>query len=322
VLTEAPPAQGRDASTRPLLPRVLRIEERETRLAARGFATCPPHVAAELELHTRTFACGFNTAVGVVAPDELEWRLEQVPAAERGFAYEGAAMALALLDLFSPRVQRLNRLLAGTGGSHVYMAHVGSGWALARLRLRPWSRLRLDPLLRWLALDGCGFHEAFFRPHRTVHRRLRPRRLRGYECRGFDQGVGRGLWFVAAADPDRVGRAIARFEPERQDDLWSGAGLAAAYAGATTPAGLDRLAELAGSRRPQLAQGAAFAAKARLRAGNVVPHTDTACRVFCGTSAASAAAATDAALAGLRHDGSGDDFERWRAAIRASFDSR
>jgi hypothetical protein len=46
------------------------------------------------------------------------------------------------------------------------MAHVGIGWAIARL---PWLRRRieqplnrLDSLLRWLAVDGYGFHEGYF----------------------------------------------------------------------------------------------------------------------------------------------------------------
>ena len=50
------------------------------------------------------------------------------------------------------------------GDEHVYMAYVGVGWAMARLPRVLWSRLYApDPLLRWLVLDGYGFHQAYFR---------------------------------------------------------------------------------------------------------------------------------------------------------------
>ena len=54
--------------------------------------------------------------------------------------------------------------LAGPGAAHTYMVHVGAGWALAQLRRRVDRALaRLDPLLGWLAVDGYGFHQGYFR---------------------------------------------------------------------------------------------------------------------------------------------------------------
>ena len=96
---------------------------------------------------------------------------------QRGFAYEGAAMALALLDHVLPwRRNRLARFIRGPARDHIYMAHVGAGWALARLR-RGTNRYfhKLDPLLRWLAMDGYGFHEGYFHWQRTIEARQQPR---------------------------------------------------------------------------------------------------------------------------------------------------
>jgi len=67
---------------------------------------------------------------------------------------------------------------------------------------------------------------------------------------------------------------------------------------------------------PQAAQGAAFAAKARQRAGIVVPHTEMACGVWCGMSADEAAAVTDEALHDLRFDGAEPAFEEWRRKVQ------
>jgi hypothetical protein len=196
---------------------------------------------------------------------------------------------------------------------------VGAGWALARLRRRPWRRLALDPLLRWLAIDGYGFHSAFFGHRRVVRERIEPRQLHGYQRRAFDQGVGRGLWFIETANPERIAATIGTFDSPRRPDLWSGAALAAAYAGGVGNRGYEQLAQLGDEYRPHLAQGVVFAAAARAQANNVIPQTETACQVICGIDASNAAALTEEALARVPRDGSGEAYESWRAAIRLRF---
>ena len=200
-------------------------------------------------------------------------------------------MALARLDAVVPnRPPRLTRFMDTWAARHVYMAHVGAGWAAARLRRSPErTRAGLDPLLGWLSVDGYGFHEGYFHPERTVSRGLRPRRVRGYAARAFDQGVGRSLWFVEGAQAERIAHTIRRFGGERHSDLWSGVGLAAAYAGGVTVDELRALQAHAGAHPRHLAQGAAFAAEARARAGNPAAHTDTACTIFMSRSARDAA---------------------------------
>src|SRR4030095_1282866 len=143
------------------------------------------------------FAAGYHAGLEAAGVEAATARIErEVDREHRGFAYEGAGMALALLDTLIPgRRDRLARFLAGPGDAHAYIVHVGAGWILARLPLSPESllaRLR-DPLLRWLALDGYGFHEGFFRWPRAVERREVPRKLPGYARRVFDQGLGRSL---------------------------------------------------------------------------------------------------------------------------------
>src|SRR6185436_14746696 len=111
--------------------------------------------------------------------------------------------------------------------------------------------------------------------------------------RAFDQGLGRSLWFVSGANVDRARAWIEAFAPTRRRDLWSGVGLAATYAGGLDRAGLEALRSAAPDYRAELAQGAAFAAEARRRAGNLVAHTETACAVLCDLSAEGAARITE-----------------------------
>src|ERR1039457_1019400 len=92
-----------------------------------------------------------------------------------------------------------------------------------------------------------------------------PKKFRGGVAgsprRAFDQGLGRSLWFVEGADASRIAAAISSFPKARQPDLWSGVGLACAYAGGRDQAHLELLRETAGPYVAQVAQGAAFAAK-------------------------------------------------------------
>jgi enediyne biosynthesis protein E3 len=306
------------AVLRGLRTQLLGISPAETSFAVRGFHGTTPEKRRLLEQHGAAFVTGFNLALAARDGDELADRALAVPAAERGFAYEGAGMALALLDLLAlGRGRRLAAFLGGRGAPHVYMVHVGAGWALARLRRRPWGPLRgLDPLLRWLATDGYGFHHGFFSPGRFVRGGARPRRLTGYQLRVFDQGLGRSLWFVDGADVERIAATVSSFPAARKADLWSGVGLAAAYAGAVQEDELERLAQLLGPFRPHAAQGAAFAATARLRAGNPVPHTTMACEVLGGRGVEEAAAEVEAAFPHIEPAPDGIGYELWRTRIR------
>jgi alkylated DNA nucleotide flippase Atl1 len=101
--------------------------------------------------------------------------------------------------------------------------------------------------------------------------------------------------------------------------LWSGVGLAATYAGIVSETSLGELREKAGRFHPQLAQGAAFAAKARQRAGNLTDYTSLATKVLCGLPAENAARITDEALENLPADSDVPAYEIWRRRIQKHF---
>jgi hypothetical protein len=350
----------------------------EVTFLRRGFYASDLQARDYLEQIGSWFLRGLEYGFTVPHQSDLAARLETVPWGYRGFAYEGASMALTILDGMLPTGgKRLDRFVAGPAAHQIYTAHVGAGWAMARLPRALQSRVQpRDPLLRWLALDGYGFHEAYFRTPLVVARQRPPRLLPGWRgcassaAQVIDQGIGRALWFVCGADTDRLADTIAGFAPGRRPDLWSGVGLAAAYAGyrpmagPTAPAGatnpqpfarrqqaaqvtvasavspeaaipatagvpgghlpsaaapgtkacLRELADRAGRYLPDVAQGAAFAAKARHLAGLVTSHTEIAVQVLCGMEVAAAAECTDAALPADR--GAADAYQTWRRRIR------
>jgi len=308
------------AMLRAIRRRLLGIDPREVMLVRRGVTAVDSRAGARLEQIGETFVSGYHAALESADDSELAQRLEAVERERRGFAYEGAAMALYLLDALTPwNRSRWQRFVNGPGNAHAYMIHVGAGWAMARLPMGIGKSLsQMDSLLRWLAIDGWAFHDAYFHPARTVQRGERPRRLRGHALRAWDMGLGRGLWFALGADVPRIAEQISAMNAERRADLWSGVGLACAYAGGVESTDIELLCALAVEHRFWLGQGASFAAKARQRAGNPADHTDLACRLLCGLSAETAAQITDACLEKIApDDGDGRAFDAWRAAIAA-----
>jgi hypothetical protein len=301
--------------------RLFGLSPEEASFARRGFQEGAAEARQRLEQIGCTFLQGYHAALEEDGSDALALRLNGVESELRGFAFEGAAMGLALLDFLTPwNRSRWRSLVSGPGAAHIYMAHVGAGWALARLRRRVERPLaRLDPLLCWLAVDGYGFHEGYFSWRRCIAEQTIPDGLSGYACRVFDQGLGRSLWFVNGADVARVAATIAAFPPPRQADLWSGVGLACAYAGAVDRQALVTLRAAVGPYGSHLAQGAAFAAKARQRAGNPAAHTELACEVVCDLSADAAARLTDVALHDLSPNGAEPAYESWRRRIQSQF---
>jgi enediyne biosynthesis protein E3 len=302
--------------TRRALLRALSIPSAEAGFARRGF-----HLGGDASARVRlerigeVFLAGYHAGLGSDAAGTAAL-LERVPLEERGFAFEGAAMGLALTALLLPwRWRHFQDFRHGAGERHCYMVHVGAGWALAALHLPPRMLLgRLDPLIAPLALDGVGFYRGYFAPRRHLVQHRRPKRLRGVFAHAFDQGLGRALWFAAGADVAAVAERVNGFPRARQSDVWSGVGLACAYAGGSSAADLRTLRASAGPAWPAVGQGACFAAGARQRAGNPAPHTDAACQALCGRSAAAAAALTEDARSDLPRASAA--YATWRVRIQ------
>ena len=307
--------------------RIFLPDQSETTFAKRGFTAPDVTRQANIEKVGRIFLEGFEYGMAGQHLADIESSLETVEPAFRGFAYEGCTMALAVRDGIRPAGRHWVRdLLASRGANHVYMAYIGVGWAMARLPKLRWRAIEPhDPLLRWLALDGYGFHQAYFHTKQYVwqqHQAPIPGwEPAGYANRVVDQGIGRALWFVNGSDVQGVATTIEAFLPSRRADLWSGAALASVYAGGADAGELSDMVRLAGPYRSHAAQGAAFAAKARLLAGLVTPGTELGVKVHCDMSVEDAAAVTDEALDGLpSQEGNVPRFEMWRERIRKRFE--
>lgn len=303
--------------------RLFTPNTREVTFTRRGFHLTEAGRQANLEGIGSTFLEGYGYGMAGSTVSDIEASLQTIEWPVRGFAYEGCAMALGVRDGLRLAGQHWVRdFLAGPAQPHVYMAYIGVGWAMARLpRLRWRAVMPKDTLLQWLALDGYGFHQAYFRTKQYVDGQYQSAiplfQPADYANRAVDQGIGRALWFVNGSDVERVARVIGGFAQQRRGDLWSGAALASVYAGGVDEADLKLMTRLAGEYLPHAAQGAAFAVKARLLANLVTPHTEVGARVYCRLSVPEAAAVCDQAREGLpATDGPVPSFEIWRERIR------
>ncbi|MFF9593718.1 DUF1702 family protein [Streptomyces sp. NPDC014646] len=314
---------------RALRRRVLTPNFRETKMETRKFHVKNAEAKQQLETVGTSFLQGYAYAVEARSADQAAEWLETVPRAFRGFAYEGAGMGAVMLDSLTGGDKRLTGILEGRGRPHNYMIYVGVGWAMARLPRFMWPDVSgTDPVLRWLILDGYGFHQAYFKTDAYVRNPAleHPFSWKGgpdaYSARVIDQGIGRALWFVGGADPDVVAELIDAYPAHRHGDMYAGAGLACTYAGCADEDELLRFAEHAGTHRPSLVQGSAFACEARERAGTTTAHTHLAARVLCGgrTPEEAARVCIDSRPSGC-DGGEIPAFETWRRHIAAAISS-
>lgn len=307
--------------------RAFRIPPQELDFERRSFHVGDPLEVRHLASIAHSFALGYDAAQRFGATAGLSAALERREARLAGFAFEGAAMALALVDRLLPwrrgRAAQWRALAAGPGAKFIYLLHIGAGWADARLRRPPMLTRTSEPdALRWLAVDGFGFHSAYFQWRETSAGRPAPRAIPTAARPVFDQGVGRALWFGCCAEPRRVQATIAALDSQRHADLWSGVGLAASYAGRCRGGASSELLALAGQHRADLALGVAFAAEARVLQGAVDDAVTEACESTWGAPVERVAA--DVRAARLEHCTAGrlDDYLDWRAALRSTWEAR
>ena len=312
--------------------RVLSPEDREVDPAVRGFA---PWVEDE-SIVARVggaFLTGYRAGLESRRCVDAVPVLQDQPDQWRGFALEGLGMAAGVRSALSPvNRHQLQEVLVACGERHAYMLYVGLGWALARTPRVSWPDLRRwDPLMVPLVLDGYGFHEVFFRTPRVltdegVVMPSAPAWPGAPELgrQHLAQGVGRGLWFVVGGSEVALADTIERAPGELRASMWSGAGLAAAYAGGRGAEGLRLLRKRASGYAPALQQGAAFAIEARRRAGTVVPHTEVAARELCDRSVEQVHDVVVAALPpGRLVDGRDwGSYESWRLDVASSVSTR
>ncbi|MGB5772891.1 MAG: DUF1702 family protein, partial [Crocosphaera sp.] len=108
---------------------LIKISPEEATFSKRGFLTTNPKIQQHLEAIGKTFLQGYEIAIAFNDPSRVIGQLNCIEAEYRGFAFEGAAMGLALLDRLTPwNCTRIEQFLRDEGQNHIYMTYVGIGW--------------------------------------------------------------------------------------------------------------------------------------------------------------------------------------------------
>jgi enediyne biosynthesis protein E3 len=245
----------------------------------------------QLRQVTYAFVQEYNTALEIGPSSVLESTLEAIDPNLQGFACEGIGMAMTIIDYTTPwNRSRLKAFAEGAGAPHSDLVHVGAGFAMAIIPGGVSTFLpKMNPMQRWLSIDGLGCYHGMFNWKDSVENHLIPRYLTGYAVRAFDQGLGRSIWFGHSANIDAIVGTINAFKQDRKADLWSGIGVACTYAGGTCAEDIERLLKASGQYASSLSQGASIAARFRVRGGNLIKSAEITCNILCGLSVQDAA---------------------------------
>lgn len=298
--------------------RFLALDPKRVEFRVRGFDLAEKSHEERLESIGKAFLRGYNLTLSARSLTEFGRAAEQETALLRGFFVEGGAMGSALVDSIPFRKPLLPRYRSRFGEQYPVLVHAGAGLTIAKLPWREQGILaELDPFYRWLAYDGRGYHNMYFAPGKTLASPTSG--LTGYASRAYDQGAGRGIWFISGASVEKAAAMIAAMPCGRRPDLWAGVGLALCYAGPAGTSEFGAARALAGDCAVDLATGVAIACAARTRDQSLLPQTRTAITDLWGMAPESLAERVEAARGSALSSDSGSGYRIWRETIARQF---
>jgi hypothetical protein len=210
--------------------------------------------------------------------------LELEPPRFRSIAYESYSMGLSSFLLRNHRsFDTWHQFRQSKGNAHYFHIYIGLGWALGKQGILPEEHLpEMSPLERSLCYNGMGYYFALFRGRRTLKNQTFPALLGPADVAGFDEGVGRRLWYHVRGSTDNLIKFINSFDSSRRASLWKGVGIASIYVGGLDREGLEGLQEGSGSFLEVFRNGAMLSILSRIRASCVEQSTKLACEVIYG----------------------------------------
>jgi hypothetical protein len=298
----------------------LALDPKRVEFRVRGFDLAEKSHEARLESIGKAFLRGYNLTLSARSFTEFGQAIAQETDLLRGFFVEGGAMGSALVDSLPFRKVMLPRYIAMFGAQYPILVHAGVGLTISKLSWREKGILaELDPFYRWLAYDGLGYHNMYFEPDKTL---AGPKRiLEGYASRAYDQGAGRGIWFISGADVGKAAATVAAMTSDRQPDLWAGVGLALCYAGPAGSKAFRDAQALAGPYAADMAMGVAIACTVRVKDQSLLPEVREAITALWGVTPEVLAERVEAMRQSIPSAALADGtaYAAWRAEIVLDF---
>ena len=210
-----------------------------------------------------TFQNGRSISELELGLDELIARLNEFEPRYRSVAFEGASMGVALVNQLSTW-----KAYAEATEKHATQVHIGLGWAIGEQQLDLASTLsEIQPEMKVKVLDGFGYWHGLFRRRLTIRTQQIPNNVNAEYQSGFDQGVGRAIWYISKGDIGKLVSIINHFSGSRRPDLWRGIGVASTYVGGCSDELKSELKEAAGNFGNNLKEGIEAAEESMRKAG-------------------------------------------------------
>ena len=210
--------------------------------------------------------------------------LDSEPPEFRSVAYESASFEIGLQELSCGKeLNNWMKFYQRSAKAHTFHMDIGLGWAFAKTEISPIAYLEfLHPVMSWMVFDGMGYYYGLFKGRRTVKKQLIPEGIDEQNLHGFDQGLGRRLWYIAREEVNELIQLIQPFHLSRHADLWRGIGIACGYVGGSDKSNLERLLNFSTEFKDQFRTGVALAAITRSASNSVTGDIELACEIICG----------------------------------------
>ncbi len=201
----------------------------------------------------------------------------------RSIAYESASLQIATRSLNVHKdLEQWHAFYRRADKAHTFHLGIGLGWALAKAEISPTPFLdALDPWVKLMVYDGMGYFYGLFKGRKTIKSHLVPAEISGEALHGFDQGLGRRLWYNAMGDVRALTELIHTFPASRHADLWRGVGIACGYVGGLEEKDLVKLRSFSAENQKSLSRGVSLAAMCRTASGSITPDIELASLVVC-----------------------------------------
>ena len=215
--------------------------------------------------------------------EELIAFLDSEPPEFRSIAYESASFEMGVQELACGTELDNWKKFYERSKAHTFHMDIGLGWAFAKTEISPIPYLEfLHPVMSWMVFDGMGYYYGLFKGRRTVKKQLIPEGIDEQNLHGFDQGLGRRLWYIARGEVNELIQLIQPFHLSRHADLWRGIGIACGYVGGSDKSNLEQLLNFSNEFKDQFRTGVALAAISRSASNSVTVDIELACEIICG----------------------------------------
>jgi hypothetical protein len=244
--------------------------------------TIPDNVSDRIEYIQKLF---LRVATCVEAMNDISAViefLEQEEAEFRSIAYESASMTIGVRDLRNTSdLQNWEQFRNASLDRHSFHVDIGLGWSFAKTGIQPNKFLRSgEPVKNRMVYDGFGYYYGLFKGRSVIKNRAIPAEVE--DIIGFDQGLGRRLWYLAKGNVEDLIEIVKGFDEVREPALWRGVGIACGYVGGIQGGALARLSNAAAGYKKQLESGIGLAAISRIASNSVSEDVSKALLMICG----------------------------------------